>query len=52
MWWTSDGSCKVLRLCREAPGTLVDMVRDDDESLWQFGAPPFDALQPNQKLAA
>jgi hypothetical protein len=29
----------------------VDMVRDDPEGLWHFGAPPFDKLQPNQKLA-
>ena len=27
------------------------MVRDDNESLWQLGALPFDNLQPNQKLA-
>jgi hypothetical protein len=55
MWWTPDGERTLkdaeARLFREALGTLVDMVRDDDEGLWQFAAPPFDALQPNQKLA-
>ena len=35
----------------ETLGTLVDMVRDDDEGMWEFGAPPFDNLQPRQKLA-
>jgi hypothetical protein len=55
MWWTPDGE-RILqgaeaRLFREAFGTLVDLVRDDDEGMWQFSAPPFDALQPNQKLA-
>ena len=55
MWWTPDGE-RILqgaeaRLFREALGTLVDMVRDDDEGMWQFDAPPFDDLQPNQKLA-
>jgi hypothetical protein len=56
MWWTPEGE-RVLqgaeaRLFREALGMIVDMVRDDDnEELWQFGAPPFDKLQPNQKLA-
>ena len=55
MWWTPDGE-RILqgaeaRLFREALGTLVDMVRDDDEGLWQFDAPPFDSLRPNQKLA-
>ena len=39
------------RLFREALGTVVEMVRDDAEGLWQFAAPPFDKLQPNQKLA-
>jgi hypothetical protein len=29
----------------------VDMVRDDHEGLWEIGVPPFDNLQPNQKLA-
>ena len=55
MWWTPDGE-RILQgaeagLFREALGTVVDMVRDDNEPLWQFGAPPFDDLQPNQKLA-
>ena len=55
MWWTPDGE-RILqgaeaRLFREALGMIVDMVRDDAEGLWQFGAPPFDKLQPNQKLA-
>ena len=30
---------------------LVDMVREDYEGHQEFGAPPFDNLQPNQKLA-
>ncbi len=30
---------------------IVGMVSDDNEGLWQFAAPPFDKLQPNQKLA-
>ena len=55
MWWTPDGE-RILRgyegqLFREALGTIVDMVSDDNEGLWQFAAPPFDKLQPNQKLA-
>jgi hypothetical protein len=55
MWWTPDGQ-RVLQgteagLFREALGTIVDMVRNDDEGLWQFDAPPFDGLRPNQKLA-
>ncbi len=55
MWWTPDGE-RILqgaegRLFREALGMIVDMVRDDNEGLWQFAAPPFDKLQPNQKLA-
>ena len=55
MWWTPDGE-RILQgaeagLFREALGMVVDMVRDDNESLWQLGAPPFDHLQPNQKLA-
>jgi hypothetical protein len=55
MWWTPDGG-RILQgveatLFREALGTLVDLVRDDDEGMWQFNAPPFDDLQPNQKLA-
>jgi hypothetical protein len=55
MWWTPDGK-RILQgaeavLFREALGTIVDMVRDDDEGLWQFDAPPFDGLRPNQKLA-
>jgi hypothetical protein len=55
MWWTPDGQ-RVLqgaegRLFREALGTIADMVRDDTEGVWKFGAPPFDNLQPNQKLA-
>ena len=55
MWWTPDGK-RILRdaearLFREALGTIVDMIRGDDEGLWQFDAPPFDDLRPNQKLA-
>jgi hypothetical protein len=55
MWWTPDGE-RVLQgaeaqLFREALGVLVDMVRDDDQGNWQFNAPPFDVLHPNQKLA-
>ncbi len=55
MWRTPDGE-RILQsaeaqLFREALGVLVDMVHDDDEGMWQFNAPPFDALQPNQKLA-
>lgn len=55
MWWTPDGERTLMgaeaTLFREALGTLVDLVRDDDEGLWQFAAPPFDALHPNQKLS-
>ena len=55
MWWTPDGE-RILqgaeaRLFREALGVIVDMVRDDNEGLLEFAAPPFDKLQPNQKLA-
>ena len=55
MWLTPNGE-RILQgaeatLFREALATLVDMVRDDDEGMWQFNAPPFDDLQPNQKLA-
>jgi hypothetical protein len=55
MWWTPDGE-RILQgaeamLFREALAVLVDMVRDDDEGQQQFGTPPFDKLQPNQKLA-
>jgi hypothetical protein len=55
MWWTPDGE-RILqgaeaRLFRDALGMVVDMVRDDEEGVWQFGAPPFDNLRPNQKLA-
>jgi hypothetical protein len=55
MWWTPDGE-RILqsaeaRLFRDVLGVLVDMVRDDDEGMWQFAAPPFDALPPNQTLA-
>ncbi len=55
MWWTPDGE-RILqgaeaRLFREALGMVVDMVREDAEGSWQFIAPPFDNLQPNQKLA-
>jgi hypothetical protein len=55
MWWTPDGQ-RILqgaeaRLFSEALGMIVDMVRDNNEGLWQFNAPPFDKLQPNQKLA-
>ncbi len=54
MWWTPDGERILLgaeaKLFREALAMTVDMVHDDPEGLWQFGAPPFDNLQPNQKL--
>ncbi len=55
MWWTPDGQ-RVLqgaegRLFREALAMIVDMVRDDTEGCLEFSAPPFDKLQPNQKLA-
>jgi hypothetical protein len=55
MWWTPEGQ-RVLKgaeaaLFKEALGVLVDLVRDDDEGMWHFAAPPFDALQPNPKLA-
>ena len=55
MWWTPDGE-RILqgaeaRLFREGLAVLVDMVREDDEGHQEFGAPPFDKLQPNQKLA-
>ena len=40
MWWTPEGERTLkgaeARLFREALGTLVDMVRDDDEGPWQF----------------
>jgi hypothetical protein len=55
MWWMPEGQ-RILQgaeagLFREALGTIVHMARDDDEGLWQFDAPPFDGLRPNQKLA-
>lgn len=55
MWWTPDGE-RILkgaeaRLLREGLAVLVDMVREDYEGHQEFGAPPFDKLQPNQKLA-
>ena len=55
LWWTPEGQ-RVLqgaegRAFREALGMIVKMVRDDTEGLWKFGAPPFDNLQPSQKLA-
>ena len=55
MWWTPDGE-RILQgaeagLFRAALGVTVDMVREDDEGLWQASVPPFDTLQPNQKLA-
>jgi hypothetical protein len=55
MWWTPDGE-RILkgieaRLFREGLAVLVDMVREDYEGQQEFGAPPFDNLQPNQKLA-
>ena len=55
MWWTPDGE-RILQgaeagLFKEALGVTVDMVREDDEGFLEFAAPPFDALQPNQKLA-
>jgi hypothetical protein len=55
MWWTPGGERTLMgaeaALFREALGVLVDMVRDDNEGLTEFAAPPFDNLQPNQKLA-
>jgi hypothetical protein len=55
MWWTPEGERASqgheAALFREALGTIVDMVHDDDERLWQSSAPPFDDLRPNQKLA-
>ncbi len=55
IWWTPDGEWILQgaegQLSREALGMIVDMVRDDNEGLWQFAAPPFDKLQPNRKLA-
>jgi hypothetical protein len=55
MWLTPDGE-RILqgaeaRLFREALAVVVDMVREDYEGHQEFGAPPFDNLQPNQKLA-
>ena len=55
MWCTPDGE-RILqgaegRLFRDALGMVVELVRDDAEGLRQFNAPPFDKLQPNQKLA-
>ncbi len=40
MWWTPNGE-RILRgaegqLFREALGMIVDMVRDDNDGLWQF----------------
>ena len=56
MWWTPDGERTLqgpeTQLFREALGVLVDMVRDGDEGMWQFNAPPFDNLQPNQAVLA
>ncbi len=55
MWSTPDGE-RILQgaeaaLVREALAVVVDMVRDDAEGHREFGAPPFDDLQPNQRLA-
>ncbi|MGO9108542.1 MAG: hypothetical protein ACLP9L_04850 [Thermoguttaceae bacterium] len=55
MWSTPDGE-RILqgaeaKLFREALAMIVDMVCDDAEGCLQFSAPPFDKLQPNQKLA-
>ena len=55
MWSTPDGE-RILqgaerRLFREALSMVVDSVRDDNEGFWRFNVPPFDDLQPNQKLA-
>jgi hypothetical protein len=55
MWWTPIGK-RTLRgaeatLFREALGFLVDQIRDDDGSIWQFDVPIFDDLQQGQKLA-
>jgi len=55
MWWIPEGEQISQgadgRLLRDALGMTVDTVRDDAEGLWEFAAPPFDKLQPNQKLA-
>lgn len=55
MWWTPEGERALqgaeARLFSDALGILVDMVAEDHEGLWEFAAPPFDKLQPNQKLA-
>lgn len=55
MWRTPAGDRTLqgaeAALFKEALGNLVDMVSDDEEGMWEFNAPPFDALQPNQKLA-
>ena len=55
MWWTPDGERTLhgaeAMLFREALAVTVDMVREDDEGHQEFGVPPFDKLQPNQKLA-
>jgi hypothetical protein len=55
MWSTPDGE-RILQgaeaaLFRESLGTLADIVRDDEEGFGDYGSPPFDALQSNQKLA-
>jgi hypothetical protein len=54
MWWTPDGQ-RVLQgaeagLFREALGTVVDMVHDDNESVWQSGAPLLSVLRFEQQL--
>ena len=56
MWRTSEGERTLVgaeaALMREALGTLVDHVRDDDDgTLWQLGVAPFDSLPRGQKLA-
>ena len=55
MWWTPDGK-RILqggegRLFREALAMILDAVGDGNEGLRQFAAPPFNRLQPYQKLA-
>jgi hypothetical protein len=55
MWWTPGGERTLTgseaALFKDALGAIVDRVRDDEEGLWQFDAPPFDDLRPHQKLA-
>ena len=52
MWWTPDGE-RILQgaeaqLFREALAVLVDMVRDDDEGMWQFPPRPSTPSSPTR----